>query len=260
MVVDVKPDRARIGSLQVNSLKFTSMSNRKTIILLSKSEELAQRQELIEVCRLLYRRGYTCATEGNLSIRLTNGLVLSTASQTCKGRIKASELLLSDIKGKLLPSLYQSSGHKLSTELALHLLAFTRRPDINAIVHAHPRTAVGFTLAGRSLSSCTLPEVVCTLGSIPTAPYATPSTDEVPDSIAPYVDDYDAIMLDHHGAITLGSDIWDAFYKMETIEHFAQTMLVAELLGGARELEAAQLNKLMNIRSVYGLTRPVKIS
>ena len=227
--------------------------------MLSQPEELAQRQELIEVCRLLYQRGYVNATAGNLSTRLSNGLILSTASNTCKGLIKASELLLSDLEGNLLPSLYQSKNQKLSTELRLHLFAYKRRPDIKAIVHAHPYTAVGFTLAGRPLSDCTVPEVVCALGSIPTAPYATPSTDEVPQSIAPYVDSHDAIILARHGAITLGSSIRDAYYKMETLEHFARTMLVAEMLGGARQFEAAQLSKLMEIRSVYGLTRPVKI-
>jgi L-fuculose-phosphate aldolase len=227
--------------------------------LLSQPEELAARQELIEVSRLLYQRGYVNATGGNLSVRLASGLVLSTASYTCKGRIKASEMLLSDPDGNLLPSIYQSSGKKLSTELRMHLHAYRQRPDIKAVVHAHPYTATGFTIAGRSLSSCTMPEVVCALGSIPTAPYATPSTDEVPESITPYVKDHDAILLAHHGAITLGSDLWDAFYKMETIEHFARTMLVAELLGGARNIEARQLDKLMDIRSVYGLTRPVKI-
>lgn len=224
------------------------------------ADELALRQELIEVCRLVYQRNYACGTEGNLSIRLNDSLILSTSSQTCKGRIKASELLLSDLDGNLLPSLYQSKGNKLSTELRMHLLAYKRRPDVKAIVHAHPATAVGFTVAGRSLSDCVLPEVVCTLGSIPTAPYATPSTDEVPESISPFLDEYDAILLDHHGAITMGTDIWDAFYKMETVERFAQTLLVAELLGGPKQLETAQLQKLLSIRSVYGLTRPVKIS
>jgi L-fuculose-phosphate aldolase len=227
---------------------------------ISQADELALRQELIEVCRLLYQRNYACGTEGNLSIRLSDSLVLSTASHTCKGRIKAAELLLSDLDGNLLPSLYQSKGNKLSTELRMHLLAYKRRPDIRAIVHAHPATAVGFTVAGRSLSDCVLPEVVCTLGSIPTAPYATPSTEEVPESISPFLDEYDAILLDHHGAITLGTDIWDAFYKMETVERFAQTLLVAELLGGPKQLETAQLKKLLSIRSIYGLTRPVKIS
>lgn len=228
--------------------------------MLSQPEELALRQELIEVSRLLYGRGYTSGIEGNLSIRLSNGQVLSTASKTCKGRIKASELLLCDLDGQLLPSIYQSNGLRLSTELQMHLVAFKRRPDVKAIVHAHPRTAVGFTLAGKGLSACTMPEVVCTLGAIPTAPYATPSTEEMPNSISALVDDYDAILLDHHGAITLGADIWDAFYKMETIEHFAQTMLVAELLGGAQTLSEAQLQKLLSIRAVYGLTRPVKTS
>lgn len=228
--------------------------------MLSQPEELALRQELIEVCRLVYQRNYTCGTEGNLSIRLGNGLVISTASGTCKGRIKASDVLLSDLDGNLLPSIYQSNGNKLSTELAMHLLAYRKRPDINAIVHAHPCTAVGYTVAGRSLSQRTLPEVVCTLGTVPTAPYATPSTEEVPQSLAPYLEDYDAIMLDHHGAITMGKDIWDAYYKMETLEHFAQTMLVADLLGGAQELENGQVEKLMKIRAVYGLTRPVKVS
>lgn len=228
--------------------------------MLSQPEELALRQEMIEVCRQLYQRGYTCGTEGNVSLRLSDKLILSTASNTCKGRIKASELLLSDLEGNLMPSMFQSSGNKLSTELRMHLLSYKKRPDIKAIVHAHPTTAVGFTVAGKSLSDCVLPEVVCTLGSIPTAPYATPSTDEVPESIAPYLDEHDAILLDHHGAITLGKDIWDAFYKMETVEHFAQTLLVAELLGGAKQLQTEHLKKLISIRSVYGLTRPVKIS
>lgn len=226
---------------------------------MSFQSEVALRQELVEVCRLAYQRGYLNATEGNLSIRMEDGLILSTAAQTCKGRIKSSDLLLIDIDGKIVPSQYQSSGKKLSSELKMHLFAYRRRPDVKAIMHAHPATAVGFTVAGRSLASCTLPEVVCTLGTIPTAPYATPSTEEVPESIAPYVNDYDAILLDHHGAITLAPDIWEAFYKMETIEHFAKTMLVAEMLGGAKQIGSAQLSKLMDIRSVYGLSRPVKI-
>ncbi len=240
-------------------IEWISMSNRSAVELLSQPEELALRQELIEVCRLVYQRNYTCGTEGNLSIRLSSGLVISTASGTCKGRIKASEILLCDLDGNLMPSIYQSQGNKLSTELAMHLIAYKTRPDINAIVHAHPCTAVGFTVAGKSLTSNTLPEVLCTLGSIPTAPYATPSTDEVPNSIAPFLNDYDAIMLDHHGAITLGKDIWDAFYKMETVEHYAQTLLVANLLGGEQVLGQEQVQKLLAIRSVYGLTRPVRV-
>ncbi|MBX9690467.1 MAG: class II aldolase/adducin family protein [Candidatus Obscuribacterales bacterium] len=226
--------------------------------MLSQPEELALRQELIEVSRLLYQRGYLSGTEGNLSLRLGDDLLLSTASATSKGRIKASEILLSDLDGNLMPSLYQGSRNKLSTELRLHLTAYKERPDIRAIVHAHPVTAVGFTLAGKSLLNCCLPEVICNLGSIPTAPYATPSTEALAKSILPFVKDYDAILLAHHGAITLGEDIWQAFYKMETVETFAKTMLVAETLGGARDLAPQEIKELLAIRSVYGLSRAVK--
>lgn len=139
----------------------------------------------------------------------------------------------------------------------MHLRAYKERPDILAIVHAHPVTAVGFTVAGKSLDRSILPEVVCTMGSIPTAPYATPSTDEVPDSIAELAKDHDAILLDHHGAITFGVDIWSAFYKMETVEHYAKTLFVAEALGGSRVLSSQAISQLMAIRSIYGLTRPV---
>jgi L-fuculose-phosphate aldolase len=215
------------------------------------------RKDLIEVCRLAYQRGYLCGTEGNLSIRISERTILSTASATCKGRIEDADLLICDQEGNLIPSSSQRNGARLSTELKMHLRAYSERPDIFAIVHAHPVTAVGFTVAGKSLEQAVLPEVVCTMGSIPTAPYATPSTDEVPDSIGELARTHDAILLDHHGAITFGADIWSAFYKMETLEHFAKTIMVAELLGGTQALPKQRVEQLLSIRSVYGLTRPV---
>jgi len=141
----------------------------------------------------------------------------------------------------------------------MHLVAYEMRPDINAVVHAHPTVAVGFSVAGMSLSQCVLPEVVCTLGEIPIAPYATPSTDEVSESIVPYLKDHDAIILDHHGALALGKDIWDAFYKLETVEHYAQTMLVAHLLGGVKRLKSSNVQKLLAICGVYGLKPPANV-
>ena len=215
------------------------------------------RTQLIEVCHLAYQRGYLCGTEGNLSIRIDENQILSTASNTCKGRISDSDLLLSDSAGNLISSAFHRADAKLSTELKMHLRAYKMRPDIRAIVHAHPVTAVGFTVAGKNLEKAVLPEVVCTMGSIPTAPYATPSTDEVPDSIEVLAVNHDAILLDHHGAITFGSDIWSAFFKMETVEHFAKTLLVAEMLGGSKALSSKQVAELLAIRSIYGLTRPI---
>jgi len=218
-------------------------------------DEVAARGALAEVSRLCYQRGYITGTEGNFSIRLDENRVLTTPRGVCKGRINESELVLTDLEGipldptKPLPS----------TELKMHLAAYRLRADVFAVVHAHPTTAVGFTVAGANLSTPALPEVVCTMGTIPVSPYATPSTTEVVESIEPYVKKYDALMLDHHGALCLGKDIWDAFYKLETVEHQAQTLLVAHMLGGPKPLTKAQITSLLNIRSVYGLTNEVDV-
>lgn len=223
---------------------------------MSKSpEELAARQALAEVSRLCYQRGYITGTEGNFSIRLDENRILTTPRGVCKGRINEADLVVTDINGNPV----DAHAALPSTELKMHLAAYRLREDIDAVVHAHPTIAVGFTVAGVSLSTPALPEVVCTIGGIPVAPYATPSTDEVVESIEPFVKKCDALMLDHHGALCLGKDIWDAFYKLETLEHQAQTLLVAHLLGGPKPLSKAQVNSLMAIRSVYGLTNELDV-
>lgn len=219
------------------------------------TEELTARQALAEVSRLCYQRGYIAGTEGNFSIRLADNRILTTPRGVCKGRINESELVLTDLQGNPL----DPHAALPSTELKMHLAAYRLRKDIDAVVHAHPTIAVGFTVAGVSLSTPALPEVVCTLGGIPVAPYATPSTDEVVESIEPFVKKCDALMLDHHGALCLGKDIWDAFYKLETVEHQAQTLMVAHLLGGPKPLTNAQISSLMAVRSVYGLTNELDV-
>jgi L-fuculose-phosphate aldolase len=206
---------------------------------------------MVDVCGLAYSRAYICGTEGNFSIRLTDNVVLTTPAGSCKGRLEPEQLVLTDLMGDAL-----DRNQRPSTELKMHLLAYNLRPDIRAVCHAHPTTAVGFSVAGLPLNQCILPEVVCSLGHIPIAPYATPSTQEIPDSISPYLHEHDAIVLDHHGALTLGKDLWDAFYKLETVEHFAQTMLVAHMLGGPKALYASQVKKLIDICGVYGLKAP----
>ncbi|MDZ4835997.1 MAG: class II aldolase/adducin family protein [Candidatus Melainabacteria bacterium] len=211
-----------------------------------------QRESLVEVGKLCYERRYICGTEGNFSIRLGENLLLTTPASTCKGRLKPDELVLTDLEGKPI----EGQTHRPSTELAMHITAYQKRPDIKAIVHAHPTVAVGFTVAGQSLAKCVLPEVVCTLGFIPVAPYATPSTNEVSESISELVTKYDALVMDHHGALALGKDIWDAYYKLETLEHHAETMLVAHLLGGVKTLRKPQVEKLLDIVGVYGLQKP----
>jgi L-fuculose-phosphate aldolase len=216
-------------------------------------DEYQSRSELIEVARQCYAKGYICGLEGNFSIRLAENLVLTTPRGVCKARLHQDELVLTDMSGKSL------SGGEPSTELKMHLVAYEKRPDIRAVLHAHPVTAVGLTVAGISLLTPILPEVVCTLGGIPTAPYATPSTDEIPNSIAALVVEFDALMLDHHGALLLGSDLWDAFYKLETVEHFAQTLMVAYQVGRPIELTADQVSRLNSIKSIYNKSMPVEV-
>lgn len=226
-------------------------------------EESAARRQLIEVCRLAYSRGYICGTEGNFSARLSPERILSTPRGTCKARIEPEELVLTDLDGKIIEagqSGPQAKSRMPSTELSMHLAAYRARPDVKAVVHAHPTVTVAFTVAGVSLSKCILPETVCALGVIPVAPYATPSTEEVPNSIERLIGAHDAVVLDHHGALTVGGDLWDAFYKLETLEHHAQTLLVAHLLGGAKPLRSSQVKKLLDIRSVYGFTRPLPVN
>lgn len=247
----------------------------------SRETEEKARQDLIEVARLCYQRGYICGMEGNFSIKLDEERILTTPSGTCKARIEPSDLIITDLEGKPVCASTVVSGNasydssasasssiksnadsaarnsrKPSTEIAIHLTAYKSRPDAKAVVHAHPTTAVGFTVAGMKLDKCVLPEVVCTLGRIPVAPYATPSTGELSDSIADIVGDHDAVVLDHHGALTIGNDIWDAYYKMETLEHYAQTMLVAHMLGDVQPLKSSQVEKLLDICGVYGLQKP----
>ncbi len=219
---------------------------------MSVPEGRRERQELVEVAHLCYQRRYICGTEGNFSIRLEDDRILTTPSGSCKGRLRESDLVVTDGHGVPEPG---QSGRP-STELEMHLTVYKHRPDVKAVVHCHPTVAVGFTVAGVDLGKCVLPEVVCTLGTVAVAPYATPSTEEVSESISQLVTRYDAIVLDHHGALALGKDIWDAYYKLETLEHHAETMLVAHMLGGVKPLRSSQVKKLLDIVGVYGLQKP----
>ena len=213
-----------------------------------KIDDSKSRSELIEVARLCYAKGYICGLEGNFSVRLDDDLVLTTPRGSCKGRLNENDLVLTDMSGVAV------SGGQPSTELKMHLMVYRHRPDVRAVVHAHPVTALGLTVAGVSLADPILPEIICSIGSIPTAPYATPSTDEIPNSIVPFLKDHDAMMLDHHGALVYGSDLFDAFYKLETVEHFAQTLVVAYQVGKPIALSSQQVARLHEIKTIYQKT------
>lgn len=220
--------------------------------MIKKYSQTQARADITQIAQLCYERRYICGVEGNFSIRLEENLILTTPAGVCKGRINEDDLVLVDMTGAP-----KDSGNKRpSTELKMHLTVYQNRPDVIACVHAHPTYAVGFSVAGVDLNQYILPEVVVTLGKIPVAPYATPSTEEVSDSISSLVKDHDSLILDHHGALTYGSDLWDAYYKLETIEHHAQTLYVAHTLGKVNTLGESEISKLMKTCSVYGLPQP----
>jgi len=195
--------------------------------------------QLVAVCRRLYEKGFVTATDGNVSVRLPNGNVLTTPTSLNKGKVKESDLVEVTLEGKTV-----TIHRKPSMELDMHLFIYQQRSDANAVVHAHPIYATGFATARIPLDKHLLPEVVFGLGAIPLARYATPSTKEVAESIAPYVKTSTAILLENHGVVTFGKDLDDAFFKMEKVEHAAHIAFVARLLGGERPLSSADVAKL----------------
>ena len=210
----------------------------------------------------MYARGYTASNDGNISLRLDDGRLLMTPKSVCKGFMTTEMMCITDLDGKKL-----AGERDPSSEMQMHLEVYRQRPEARAVVHAHPPIATGFAVAGIPLDRAVLAEVVTTLGSVPIAEYATPSTKELPEAVRKYVKAHDGMLLANHGALTMGADLFSAYYKMETIEHFAKISLVARLLGGERLLvargsraarEAARL--VRHCRASADLCRPDRIA
>ena len=216
----------------------------------AKSEE-QHRRDICVAGRWLYERGHIVACEGNLSVRLEDGNVLTTPTCMNKGMLAPEDLVITDPQGRQI-----SGERKVSSELAMHLLFYRMRPDVMAVCHAHPPTATGFAVAGRALNRALLPEVIVGLGQIPLVQYATPGTVELSEAIEPFVPHYDALLLANHGAVTCGPDLLTAFFRMETIEHCAKITLAAEMAGEPALLSSREVAKLMAARPRYFVAPP----
>lgn len=211
--------------------------------------EYEQARELMcEICHRMWQQGWVAANDGNVSLRLPDGLFLATPTGISKSFITPEKLVIVDEAGQTVAA---EAGYRPSSELKMHMRCYRERPDVGAVVHAHPPTATGYAVAGKSLDDYSMIETVLTLGSVPLTPYATPSTDEVPEAIAPYLKDHDALLLQNHGALTVGCDLLTAYYRMETLEMFAKISLTAHLLGGAQELSRDRIDKLLDLREHY---------
>ncbi len=213
----------------------------------------AERQ-IVEIGRRIWERGYVASNDGNLSIRIDSNRIVVTPTGQSKGFLKTNDLVVVNLKGQKLAGRLEPTS-----ELAMHLFAYNRRPEIGSVVHAHPPKATGFAVAGVALAQCILPEVILSLGGVPLAEYATPSTPEVSQSISGFIDTYSAMLLKNHGVLTLGEDIYQAYYRMETVEHFAAVSLTALQLGGASPLSKANIEDLVRVREKLGIAGPVDI-
>jgi len=216
--------------------------------------ESVLRADIVEVGRRMYARGYTASNDGNISVRLGADRLLMTPRSVCKGFMSPDMMCITDLDGRKL-----QGDRDPSSEILMHLEVYRQRPEVEAVVHAHPPTATGFAVAGIPLDRAVLAEVLTTLGSIPIAAYATPSTKELPEAVRRYIKAHDGMLLANHGALTVGTDVYGAYYKMETIEHFAKISLVARMLGREHLISREEVDRLQQLRGSYGIKAPAPI-
>jgi L-fuculose-phosphate aldolase len=205
--------------------------------------DLEFRRDIVRIGRMLHDKGFIAANDGNISVRLNEFTVLATPTCMSKGMLTEEDLVTVDMRGKKL-----SGFREVSSEIAMHLMIYRVRPDVSAVVHAHPPTATGFAAAGRGLDEALVSEIVISLGKVPLSDYATPGTTDLCDCIEPFVEDHDAVLMANHGVVTCGDDLLTAYMNMETVEHYAKISLVAHQLGTKCPLSDGQVEGLLKIR------------
>lgn len=204
------------------------------------------RQEICEICHLLYERGYVVSNDGNVSARTPRGTVLITPSGVGKGRMTPDMLVETDLEGNIL-----SGDRHPSSESKMHWMIYRERPDVQAVVHAHPPLSTAFAICRKPLKERYLAEMVVGLGEVPVTEFAMLSTDEVPNSVKPFVQDHSAVLLANHGALTWGNSLLSAFDRMETVEQTAKVYYYVSQLGGGVEMTEEQANTLKSMVGFY---------
>ena len=206
------------------------------------------REQICDVCHKMWQLGWVAANDGNISVKLPDGHYMATPTGISKSFITPEKLIIIDKDMNIISA---EDGDKPSSEIKMHMRCYQERDDVNAVVHAHPPTATGYAVAGKDLDEYSMIETVIAIGSIPVTPYGTPSTNEVPEAIAPYLKDHDVLLLENHGALTVGCDLTTAYYRMETLELYAKISLTAHTLGGAKEIPEDKIEKLLYLRENY---------
>ena len=213
--------------------------------------EYELRELMCEIGRRVYNKGMVAANDGNFSVKLTENEYLCTPTGVSKGFMTPEYICKVDAKGNIL---HANGKFKPSSEIKMHMRVYEKRPDVKAVVHAHPSYATAFAIAGIPLTSPIMPEAVISLGSVPIAKYGTPSTMEIPDAIEEYLPYFDQVLLQNHGALTWSTDLLSAYHKMESLEFYAELLYKSRMLGGPKEFDKEQIEKLYEIRRKMGIS------
>ncbi|MBP8855541.1 MAG: class II aldolase/adducin family protein [Oscillospiraceae bacterium] len=209
------------------------------------------KEQICDVCHKMWQLGWVAANDGNVSARLEDGTFLATPTGISKSYITPEKLVRINANGDILEA---AEGYRPSSEIKMHLRCYEKRADVWAVVHAHPPGATGFAVAQKSMDMYNMIETVVTVGAVPLTPYGTPSTEEVPNAIEPYLEQHDVMLLENHGALAVGGDVVTAFYRMESLELWAKITINAVILGGSRDISPENIQKLIDKRAYYGVT------
>jgi L-fuculose-phosphate aldolase len=236
-------------TIQSNKQKTKQNHNNKGDKKMTSEYEI--KKEICEIGKRIYDRGMVAANDGNISVKLNDNEFLCTPTGVSKGFMTPEYICKVDRDGKVI----QANGNfKPSSEIKMHMRVYKERPDVVSVVHAHPMYATGFAIAGIPLTQPIMPEAVITLGCVPIAEYGTPSTDEIPDAVSKYLQYYDAVLLENHGALAYSDSLLSAYHKMESVEFYAKLLYISKQLGGPKELSDSQVQRLYEIRRQFGMT------
>ncbi|AIQ34527.1 MULTISPECIES: class II aldolase/adducin family protein [Paenibacillus] len=207
------------------------------------------RLQICDIGRNLFNKDFIAANDGNISARLSENEILTTPRAVSKGYLEPHMIVKVNLQGEVLEA---AEGYRPSTETKMHLRIYNELPEMNGVVHAHPPYATAFAIKGEALDKMMMPESVIMIGDIPLAEYGTPSTEEIPDSLMPYLGKKTAVLLENHGALTWGTDVMEAYLNMERLEYTAKITFITRMIGGERELPQHRIDELVALRSFYG--------
>ena len=212
--------------------------------------EFEIKKQICEIGKRIYDKGFIAANDGNISVKVSPNEYLCTPTGVSKGFMTPDMICKVDASGNVLQA---KNGYRPSSEIKMHLRVYKERPDVNSVVHAHPPYATSYAIVGTPLTEPIMPEAIIILGCVPIAEYGTPSTDEIPNNVAKYLQHFDAVLLENHGALSYAGDLLSAYHKMESLEFYAQLLFISNQIGKPQQLDNAKVNRLYELRKEMGL-------